>query len=270
MITLDTILSYGLAVDQQKNYNAFTGISVACPFFKNNLEDPEFYFQSIQTKNIDLVCSYALQRFEKFLVVIGDTLLTYNFMGFCNMTESEAREKALVIGGYWYDACNKITKTYNPRIKLLKWSDFSHDQIYIRYTKSVSDLASKNHLFKLALKASTLASIPSEFKEVKKRYGIEAAQKVLEISTNYSLEEICGLLYIHETQGYQIYISKYEPHSILKAIYGGHYPELSNSLNLTKFGHIQVCAQGKKVHCDDPLLELHNTQKIIPFLGDIL
>jgi len=270
---LKVIMVYGSGIGTSKTDKkpgAFTGVSIACPFFKNYIEDENYYRKCMKKKNLTLLCEFVLDRFDNYLLLIGDSLLQYNFMAFYGMQEEEAMRRALKIGGYWFNFCEEEIKEFMPRVEVAKWSDLIKREESMRFVEVVKNYASKNVVFKAALRAMTITSIPSEFKEISKRCRKETLENALDLATYYSADEIAGLLYVHEETPFKIYVSKYEPNPLLKAIHGGHYPALSSQLGLTQYGHLQVSSYDKKIHCDDEFIEVYNAVKILGNLEGLM
>ncbi|MDP2926246.1 MAG: hypothetical protein Q8N99_07755 [Nanoarchaeota archaeon] len=258
-----TVMTYGLGNNPRQKYNAFTGISIACPFFTTRLYDEEYYKRRLNSRDLTAVCRWVLDRFDKYLLLVGDSLLQFNFMAFCSMSEKEAIERSLAIGNIWYEFCAGISKKFQPRVEVWRWSELAADNEFSRFINAGRNFAMANPAYRSALRALAITSIPIEFEEASKRHNKQELENILDIATNYSIDEIAGLLYIYELTNYKISVSKYEPLPPVKAIYGGHYPELSDGLGLKNFGHIQISKNGKKIHCDDEFLEVYHAIKIL-------
>jgi len=269
MMHIIITMKYGSAANKTDS-NAYSGISVACPFFTRNIEKKEYYEHCIEQRNLENICAWALDHFDNYLLVIGDSLLKHNFMAFYGMNEQDALQKGLLIGNYWYSSCNEQIQKYQPRVRIIKWSELEQDTEFSRFIEIGQEFSSRNAIYKGALRALTLTSVTSEFRECKKRFGKESLENILACASSYARDEISGLLYVHEVMKYRTCISKYEPLPPIKAIYGGHYPELCDRLGLTEFGHVQISEKGKKIHCDDEFSEVYAAAKLLEGIEKVM
>lgn len=253
---------YGLGLDAlvEKEQRIFTGVSMLYPFYNDSLNsEKEFFKNRLPKKDLNSICQWATERFKEHYLIVGDSIINYNFVGFYDMKKEKALEKAYEISRYWYDHCVELAKL-SPKIKVLRWSELTKNKEFTKFIETGKNYANKNSTYKGACELFTLISAQRPFKlalEKKENFDFE---KVLEICGEYSDEVASGFFWIYENLS-RISVTKQPPLPIVKAVYGGHYPELYKTLNLTDFGHIQLAKEGKKIFCDGDLKAVYDLIK---------
>lgn len=250
---MKVISAYGTALEtlvkEEKEHRVFTGVSMLYPFYNDPLNFEAYFNYHFPKKDLDLICQFATERFKEHYLIVGDSIMSYNFVAFCDMEKEKALEKAYEISHYFYDYCSELAKV-SPKIKVLRWSELLANKEFKRFIETGKNYANENLNYKGACELFSLVSIQKRFKLVlEKKRNFE---KVLEIAGEYSNEVASGFLWIYENLA-KISVTKQPPLPVVKAIYGGHYPELYRNLNLTNFGHIQLTKEGKKIFCDGDL-----------------
>ena len=84
---------YGLGLDAlvEKEQSVFTGVSMLYPFYKHLNFEEEYFKVHLPKKDLNLICQWATERFKEHYLIVGDSIINHNFVGFYNMEKENVR-----------------------------------------------------------------------------------------------------------------------------------------------------------------------------------
>lgn len=222
------ISKYWLANNMTNKSNAIVGISIG--------------WRNFSKKKIKAITKFALDNFDKVLILIVDSIKKYNWMAFDKMSEIEANNKAIREGTEYRKATESIINSLKnekydiSKIVLKNWGEATND---IPLYDSVLNLLKETYIKDKIFRYDCL-SMTEKYIETKWITDISITQK--EIAVDFLLNELSLFLIIGISTENQYCID----------IYPGNFPVIENILNWKykwllgklpnnlKYGHIEI------------------------------
>lgn len=220
------------AIQNPGKYAGFMGISVGHKFFSKTTM--EYFLQ------------WGSKMFSEFLILLMDDPDMYNFKVFENLTETEALNKARIIGDERARSYQKVIRKIGvTNIKIVQFRDFIYTPKYIDLLIKTKEYSIHNQEFKYELLGLMEEGIGGKIEEYVKQKSLTAEEIVTikETLSGYILEEFVSLLYFTEN-GYPIEVDPTKEFSTKTMVYNNAFPEFNKLQSLSKRGHIFVHPEG--------------------------
>lgn len=216
------------ALENSRKYNGFLGVSIPHKFFsKKNMK---FYFE------------WGTKQFKEFIIILMDDPEKYNFQVFKNKDEKDALVHARKISDNLKSGYEKVLQELKiNNIKILQFRDFLNDKNYTTILQEIYKFFESNDDFRKDLFKLMDIGIGGKIEELP--HDKNKIEKIRRLLVNYLIEELASILYLTENH-YPIELDPTVEFTPKKRIYEGDFPELYDTLGLTKRGHIFVHPEG--------------------------
>lgn len=189
-------------------------------------------------KGIKDYCLWAMDCFDRFLLLIVDLPQTYNYLVFKKYSLSEAQHRAETVGQDKKRALEKIIRDLRKdKVQVQGFKEMYEQEHYKKIHSVISDYFVKNTQFRsdLLLEMENLLRSGGKLRE-----DVEADVNL----ANFLIEEISAFFCLTEFMGYQIEIAHQEEFQLVKNIFNSKYEGLLELLELLKLekevGYIQT------------------------------
>ena len=179
----------GISEQQLSSYKrCYIGISLGNPLF--------------QGKSLQAILSWAVERFEQSLVIVGDYLCRFNERIFHGFNSEQATQVAQNLGDDFLKQTKELFEKFDSdKLKPTRWKNCLETVEYMQAKTILDNLFRQNPLFKKSVEKEAFSFINRQTKRNQK-LAVEP-DEAIKLSSEYLLEEIAVFSALSQ-QGWQV------------------------------------------------------------------
>lgn len=223
----------GRCLSMPKTMNGFLGVSILHRYFAR--DTMESFFR------------WGAATFRRFVILLMDDPDQFNFMVFRDLPAEAALAKARRVSDDRKRGYEKsLRKLGVDDIQILQFRDFVHDAEYQRVLGSVQAETERNPRFRESLEELVERWVGGKIRECARlnSWSADEMRRNVAILFNYIVQEFAAIIYFTEN-GYPVEVDPTQEFRTKTELYGGHYPNLAKSLEITERGHIFAHPAGR-------------------------
>lgn len=219
-------------LDQKKQTNAFLGTSLNMNHF-------------FSKKHVGMYIDWALENCHNFLLAIDDFEERNNYMVFKGLGEDNATDLVLQRGQDTAKSYRRILSRYSStdrsRIRIVQTADLFQEPRCLEVTSQLTAVFQEDPQFRDDVYSQLFTNIGSKVEEWRKTVPDSDYQNGLPTLARYLLEELGATLFIREEMGYPVEVYPGSSMKVVRNLYDGSYPNLTDSLELKGgYGYIYL------------------------------
>lgn len=193
--------------------NTFLGYSLGTPYYSS--------------ERISSYASWAKINADKFAILIGDEVYKYTLMALKNLSEEEAKSRALSIGDNAEINIKKVLSGMN--VTIYRWNDLI-DKKYELIKKKCYEEKNINLIFSHSVRSQAWENLGNRLEVVGACKNSRCNHSVCLNLDDYVINEIAGLITMSEYVGYNLEIYPGKDLDIIVQIYAGDFPRIESVL----------------------------------------
>jgi len=205
----------GISEQQLSSYTrCYIGISLGNPLF--------------QGKSLQAILSWAVERFEQSLVIIGDYLCRFNERIFHGVNSEQTIQVSQNLGDDFLRQTKELFEQFpEDKLKPIRWKKCLENVEYMEAKSILDNLFKQNPLFKASVEKEAFSFINRQTKHNQK-LAVET-EEAIKLSCEYLLEEIAVFSSLSQ-QGWQVELYPGCELKVLEDIAKGKYNNIPTGL----------------------------------------
>ena len=188
-----------------------------------SLDNPVF-----RGKSLDALFVWAVQNFDRVLVVVGDYLRRHNEYMLTGLDGQKAEGTSIAVGDEFVKrTADMLSKLPSDKISVTRWRPLLDSKEYVQSKAVLDDLFASNDDFHSAVEKDARSFIGRQ-KKSKRRFVVND-DEAINISCEYLLEEIAVFSALSE-QGWDVELYPGPELSVLLDVAEGRFPAVPKGL----------------------------------------